>query len=400
MRASGDLGRSDTLVRLFDFLLERSLAGQAPGEIEIAQDVFNKTSNFDVMLDASVRVYIHRLRRKLSEHYARAGEFSERISIPLGEYRMVLETPQIEVPPAEPGTSEVPPSARRLDRVWIALAALLLVNALAWFLFANAPKGDANLVNSNLWKPIYDSGRPTIVILGDYYVFGEAPDGVTVTRLTRDFSINSREDLDAWLMTNPDKVGRNIDVDLHYLPQSIGPALRSLLPTINAVSSTSGQRPPVESMSNLKADVFKAANIVYIGYLSGMGDLQEPVFRASGFKIGADFDELVDEASGRHYRSDWGALATSDKPHRDYGYIASLLGPSGNRIIIIAGTRDPALAQMAEIAADPKQLESIDAKSGSGAFEAFFEVQTLGNLNVGSTLIVARPVRGGAIWRP
>jgi len=53
-----------------------------------------------------------------------------------------------------------------------------------------------------------------------------------------------------------------------------------------------------------------------------------------------------------------------------------------------------------EIAADPKQLESIDAKSGSGAFEAFFEVQTLGNLNVGSTLIVARPVRGGAIWRP
>ena len=66
-RASGDLGRSEPLIRLFDFLLERSLVGRVPKEIEIAQEVFGKTADFDVMADASVRVYIHRLRRKLGD---------------------------------------------------------------------------------------------------------------------------------------------------------------------------------------------------------------------------------------------------------------------------------------------------------------------------------------------
>ena len=93
VRDSGDLGRSEPLIRLFDFLVERSLDGRIPREIEIAQDVFDKTNDFDGMLDASVRVYIHRLRRKLAEHYARAQGDPDWISIPLGEYRVVLASP-------------------------------------------------------------------------------------------------------------------------------------------------------------------------------------------------------------------------------------------------------------------------------------------------------------------
>jgi len=93
-------------------------------------------------------------------------------------------------------------------------------------------------------------------------------------------------------------------------------------------------------------------------------------------------------------------VADGKVPQRDYGYIASMLGPTGNRILIIAGTRDPAVAQMAEIAADQEQLKAIDAKSGGGAFEALFEVRTLGNLNLGSSLVLARPIRAESIWQP
>ena len=399
VRASGSLGRSEPLIRLFDFLLERSLAGHATSEIEIAQEVFNKTSNFDVMLDASVRVYIHRLRRKLTEHYAGVSAGAERISIPLGEYRMVLALPNAGEPAPVPDPTADAGPLRRSWRIRTALIVLAVLNVLAWVLFVGQHPGDPAAVHSNLWKPILESRRPTMVVVGDYYVFGEADDGITVNRLIRDFSINAHDELDANLLLHPDEVGRYVDLDLHYLPQSMGRALGSLLPTIDAAARGAGQRTPVEPMSEMKPEYIKGANIIYIGYFSGMGPLLDPVFRASGFKIGTDFDELVDKASGRRFHSDWGVVADGKVPHQDYGYIASLLGPSGNRIIIVAGTRDPALAQMAEIAADKQQLDAIDAKSGGGAFEAFYEVRTLGNLNVSSSLVVARPVRGGAIWQ-
>ena len=400
VRDSGDLGRSEPLIRLFDFLVERSLDGRIPREIEIAQDVFDKTHDFDGMLDASVRVYIHRLRRKLAEHYARAPGDPDWISIPLGEYRVVLASPPAADEAPEQPEPPVAPPKRSINRVWLAFLALALVNALAWIVYVDRSSGDDAAVRSNLWRPIADNKRPTLVVLGDYYIFGDAADGIVVSRLMRDFAINSREELDRYLMLNPDKVGSYVDVNLHYLPVSVGRGLRSLLPIVNAATNASGEHPGVETMSDMKPEIFKAANVVYLGFLSGLGALQDPLFRASGFKVGDNFDELIDKATGRRFKSDWGVVADGKVPQRDYGYIASMLGPTGNRILIIAGTRDPAVAQMAEIAADQEQLKAIDAKSGGGAFEALFEVRTLGNLNLGSSLVLARPIRAESIWQP
>ncbi len=76
IKTSGVLGRSPLMQRLFDFLLECSIAGKAPKEIEVAVDAFGKGAEFDVSQDAMVRVYIHKLRRKLEEFYAGPGPAS------------------------------------------------------------------------------------------------------------------------------------------------------------------------------------------------------------------------------------------------------------------------------------------------------------------------------------
>jgi hypothetical protein len=90
LRASGALGKSNALSRLFDYLLERSLANSAPKEIEVALNVFGKSADFDGSSDAVVRVYVHKLRRRLEEHYSRSLGVS-RLVIPKGDYRLVLE---------------------------------------------------------------------------------------------------------------------------------------------------------------------------------------------------------------------------------------------------------------------------------------------------------------------
>src|SRR5215469_18248300 len=120
IRSSGVLGRSRLIRRLFDFLVDCSLTDRAPKEIEVAIDVFGKDAGFDVTQDAMVRVYIHKLRRKLEEFYAGpGGGEAERLVIPKGAYRFVIEPVEAA---EESGTAEAgptPPLRSRRSR-WIA----------------------------------------------------------------------------------------------------------------------------------------------------------------------------------------------------------------------------------------------------------------------------------------
>ncbi len=390
-------------MRLFDFLLQQSLEGRAPKEIEVAHEVFSKDRNFDIVQDASVRVYIHRLRRKLDDIYAHAPAGADRITVPRGEYRMTISK---EAPPREEampnGTTATILRTRRIEIPWVIIAIFAAINAVGWFAYsASRPvKPFTEAVSSRFWTPIADSGRPTFIVEGDYYIFGEAPDGLQVSRLVRDFTINSREDLDTWLMSHPDDAERYSDVDLHYLPVSTGAALRSLLPIVNAAAVRNGLQPRITTMSDLPPTMLKNANIVYVGFLSGLGLLRDPLFEASGFKVGGSYDELIDKASGRHFRSDWSVVADGKTPRRDYGYLASLPGPNGNHILIIAGTRDAAVTQAAEVAADRMQLAKLGEKAGGDGFEALYEVRTLGNVSLGSSLVLARPIDAKGIWQP
>ena len=55
---SGLLGKSRRMIRLFEFLLERSLTATATKEIEIARVVFGRTSDADLAVDALSLIHI------------------------------------------------------------------------------------------------------------------------------------------------------------------------------------------------------------------------------------------------------------------------------------------------------------------------------------------------------
>jgi hypothetical protein len=406
LRDAGVFGRSVPLTRLFDFLLERSLSGQSPKEIEIAHEVFDKSADFDMGTDASVRVYIHRLRRRLEDHYRAAPEGGDRLFVPRGEYRLGVAAADT-VPPVEdelveplPAVTPAPtPPARRGRRLWLAaLALLVLVNVGGWLWYAGVLRPDrpAQVARTSLWAPLARSDRPTVIVVGDYYIFGEAPQEIEVTRLVREFSINSREDLDQYLMQHPDQMGRLVNLDLHYLPVGTAAALAAVLPVVEKVGGDRPVRTRIVTMSQLTPDLLKGADIVYVGYLSGLGLLRDAVFDVSNFSVGSSYDELIETQTGRRFRSDFSEIEGGRTPHRDYGYVASLPGPAGNRILVIAGTRDAALTQMAESAVNPEQIAQIAERTGDAeAVEALYEVRTLGNTNFAGRLVRALRLRAG-----
>lgn len=417
------MGKSEVLIRLFEFLLERTLENRPPKEIDIAFDVFGKGADFDVAADAVVRVHIHRLRRKLEE--ANEGIEGDRLTIPRGEYRLAIEapdavqdpfpSPEIELLDSEPepplptsAALNPPPASPRWFRLGLigavcaALAIGVAIGAIIW-----SPRGDAEdrvdaVADTAFWRPLAQEKRQTLIVTGDYYMFGEKSEKLRVSRLIREFSINSREDLDEYIMTHPGDRGRYINLNLHYLPLSTGYAIRDVLPIASGLAARNADAPPrLIPMSRVSAKMLKDSPIVYIGYLGALGLLYDPLFEASGFTMSENYDELIDRKTGAHYMSDWSEKAGKGRPRKDFAYLASFQGPSGNPIIIISGTQEAAITQAATIVTDKARLDAIAARAGTtSSFEALYEVRTMGSLDLDSTLLVARPLNLTDVWRP
>ncbi|SEB50652.1 Transcriptional regulatory protein, C terminal [Terriglobus roseus] len=96
MLASPQFARAETQRRLLHYLWERR--HDAISEYAIATEALGRNSNFDSNSDASVRVQISRLRRKLKDYYLETGE-AELLAIPTGTHQLtVLERQPLEVP--------------------------------------------------------------------------------------------------------------------------------------------------------------------------------------------------------------------------------------------------------------------------------------------------------------
>ncbi|HEX7948651.1 MAG TPA: helix-turn-helix domain-containing protein [Phenylobacterium sp.] len=379
IRESGMLGRSHGLSRLFDYLADPARGGVTLREADVAQDVFGR--ELDLSGDASVRVYIHRLRKKLDEFYAGPGaDEPHRLVIPVGEYRLDV---------AE-ATAAPPPAPRVRPRwFWPAVAAavlLVLGNIVGWWIVARqtAPSRElAQIAASPLWADI-GRDRPVLVVVGDYYIFGDTDYGHEPKRMIRAFEINSPADLDSWLMDNPQLQGKYIDLDTYYTPVGATLALREIMPLVRQAAGGL-ERVRVITSSRVTPDMLKSSDVVYVGYLSALRLMQEPVFDRSRYRIGDTYDELIEKKTGQTYVSGAGAAA-GDAPNRDYGYLAAFRGATGNHFVIIAGNRDIGVMQTAEIATDRKAIAALETKPNQPV-EALYEVDGMGRTNLGAKAV-------------
>jgi hypothetical protein len=391
VQASGVLGEA-RLRRMFDYLAERSLAGQSPKEIAIAMDVFGKSPDFDVSQDALVRVYIHKLRKALDEYYASSSNAgSTELHIPRGEYRLRVsakapdKAPDVLIPAA-------PRRSRRFRGLSTAalLGAAVLVGALVTWVWI--PRSDLERVRASpIWSSLLKDDRPIMIVVGDYYLIGETDDSMGVNRLIREYSVNSKNDLDHYVQEHPEVADRYMDVGLRYLPISTAFALRDVM----VVLAPENRRITVSKMSDIEPSSLKSADIVYIGYLSGMGMLQDLIFAGSRFSVGDSYDEVFDKRTRVSYVSEIGSdimdppqPTGKEKTYHDYGVFEKIRGPGGNTIVVISGTRDAGVTQTAEAFTSAQKLKDLEQKSDvSLPIEALLEVSAVNGVNLNGKLL-------------
>jgi hypothetical protein len=402
IRASGLLGKPGALSRLFDYLLERSLAADVPKEIEIALQVFGKSPSFDVSQDSVVRVYVHKLRRRLDDFYGRLTPPAlSRIVIPKGEYRLALEhsAPEIIEPDSAPPLLPPPPQRPRpsLGRwllVGLAMLGAVAVGAgVAVLVMTDRSAVDLRSVRqSAIWAPLLDDDLPITIVVGDYYLMGEADDEGHIRRLVREFYINSTDDFMNQVESSPQVMARYRNLNLTYLPAATAFALQDIVPLLSAK-----KRVRMMLMSDLKGSMLKDMHIVYVGYISGLGILSDAVFAASRVTPGGSYDELVDMTTRNEYHSS--AAEVGESHYTDYGYFSTFPGPDHNRIVIIAGTRDTGVMHIAETLARPLAVTELCKQAGGAAsFESLYEVYGVAKAGLNAKRLFVSPLKTAHIW--
>lgn len=397
--ASGELGRSRTYGAILSYLMECSIAGEQPKEMAIAVDVLGRESDFDVGKDSIVRVHLYHLRNKLESYYRRHGsQEAWRLEIPKGQYLLTVvpNTAERQLGPAEPETDRGHYRKSRPD--WRRAAMPLLVAVLAVLLTVSllyGGSGDASpaarAAQLKPWQNILDDDTPILVVVGDYYIFGELDAQGNVARMVRDFSINSSEDLNNLYLIEPELYERYYDLGLAYLPVGTAPAMAQVMPLL----ANEGDRINVKTMSQLTAADLAGSHIIYLGYISALGRMEELVFAASGLRVGTTYDELLTE-DGQRFASTAGQRMRQPE-FRDYALFSSFVSPRGQQFVVIAGMRDEGLIRLAREVATPDGLALVasaleDAGISDENSELLYEV-----VGMDATSFDARPVYTGEL---
>jgi hypothetical protein len=245
-----------------------------------------------------------------------------------------------------------------------------------------------------VWAPVLDVDRPITFVIGDYYLLGEAyPQTGHIDRLVREFFINSHEDFRDHAELNPQAMQRYRNLDLTYLPAASAFALQDVVPVLGTAKPVR-----VVLMSQLDANALKNSHIVYIGYISGLGMLGDRVFAASRVTPGGSYDELVDSQTNHTYLST-AMGAASGGEFRDYGYFSTFAGPGGNRIVVIAGTRDIGVMQVAQSLSQRAEVRELSQRAGDAkAFETLVEVSGVGQTGLHSRSLFVSAMKAEKIW--
>jgi hypothetical protein len=409
---SGALGRSRSYGRLLSFLVDCAASDRTPKELEIAMEVFGRGADFDPSQDSMVRVYAHNLRQKLDHYYATTGRGeTPQLVLARGEYRVSLVATSAAV---EAGDETVSPTtlaaaperapARRPSWVFAAAGAALLLLGVALgvaITLGQAPPepAAAAVARSPLWADLLDDDLPILLVVGDYYIYGELDEDGDVARLVRDFSVGSSKELDELMMNDSSLMSRYLDLDLTYLPTGSAFALLDVLRVLN----TSAKPLRVVSMSEMNEADLKSSHVVYVGYLSALDKLEDFVFASSSLAIGYTYDELRNTETGELYTSEAG-MPEVNRNYRDYAFISTFPGPGGNQLLIVAGTRDAGLMQAAHALADPMFVASMEemradaSQAQPPSFEMLYEVTGYGRTNLDAMLVHTAALNYQEIW--
>ena len=176
---SQHFARAETLRKLLLYLWNHR--GESLSEYAIATEALGRSEQFDSTTDASVRVQISRLRRKLKEYYADPAT-PELLQIPMGTHYLVLVENTPAPPMEEPAVSvpDKPLWIRAHLPLLLGGLSIVLAVAVGWLVWSNAQlrtKVYGEQSTNVFWANFLEGAAPVKIILPTpvFFSFDKSP---------------------------------------------------------------------------------------------------------------------------------------------------------------------------------------------------------------------------------
>jgi len=267
------LSGSVVLKELFKYMVTKSINGEVPKEMEMLYEVFGNSQN--QTKEKNIRVYVHNLRKKLDEYYKKEGAKDEIIfTIPKGAYQVIIVRNKKVILKSQ--IAKLSPYLLGLSLVFFLLATLVFSSK------------DRSLLTSNyIWKDIYKSKYPLLIVLGDHYFFNvkNVFGSMSTTRIAE---INSDEDFNKLLKTNPKATDSFIKSEQTYVSKQVPFGLYNIMSYLSGGPNDINMR----YSSNLKWEHLVATNTIYIGSYKTQYILKH-IFEKIGITFNAPESKLI-----------------------------------------------------------------------------------------------------------
>ena len=354
---SPEFKESQRYRELLQFLVEESIAGRSPKETTIGTQIFGKDPSFNSKEDATVRVYINNLRKKLEHYYLTAGKTAPfKLNIPVGHYK-------VEFVPTEEKSSKQNTNSRTF--IWGFLIAgstgTFLLGYYSSSVFQSNPKnpGPPNSIWNDFVQP---NGRPTLVVLGDYFFLRELN---PVSSYYRTITINNPEDLQDRLAKDPAFAKRYKQNEFTFLRPSSTWGLTQVIPIL--------QKSPRGYSLKLASEVtpadFKSNNILFIGTLKTLYSFSK-FLHIFGMQRTATPTESIALRSekGDSVQTFGVGVQRSGDYVKDYSIIAKGAGPEGSTILMLLGFTENGAIAAPRAASESSLLKAIAQKFPNQVF--------------------------------
>lgn len=172
---SPHFARAETQRKLLQYLWEHR--NDAISEYAIATEALGRNSRFDSTIDASVRVHISRLRRKLKDYYLQEPGEPELLVIPTGTHQLMVLDPLPSISEPEPTEAPAKPWIETVRPYFLPLLSslcVLLAFTVGFLLWKNhwLQQRAGNPAQPNaFWRPFLQGDAPIKIILPTPIVF-------------------------------------------------------------------------------------------------------------------------------------------------------------------------------------------------------------------------------------
>ncbi|SDW31532.1 hypothetical protein SAMN05444411_101469 [Lutibacter oricola] len=372
--SSPEFVKSTRYTQLLKFLTEQALKNIHVKEQTIGMDLFKKNYN-PIKDDGKVRVYMFNLRKKLKTYYSEIGKEDTIVFVlKKGSYDIEFTDQKTNLeqnPKTDKKTSVIQQKRNFYKPLSFALASVLafIFIALAYQLF--------NTKEIYCWEPFVAKNTTNTVVLADQVIMNKPkePNG----KLYTNFEVNSATDFinfnkkhpeDSLALSNYTFFTKAIPYSLIGLTQFFSEYNTSLTP---------------QNESELKYDVVKRGNIIYLGQPKTMSLSKEIFLKNSN----------IFECNPNYFTSSKNGKLTTYKPkygdniRMEYAMVSYFQLNSGHKALYFASNHD--IGVMATVAhfTNLDLLEKFYKKlpSKDSYFNALFKVEGLNRLDTNCELV-------------